>query len=154
MVTSLDANAVELEVTFRVADVSAVGTARTEIFDLTYRHSKAAGLALAQPSEGGFIDSESKSGTVELRTTQLRLLDAVPLFLSLTEDEKEALAATMTRRTFRRDEVLVEQGLVLKSLMILRSGVAVVTRRVDEATGELAELARLAPGIFSERAGS
>ena len=61
-VISLDANAVELEVSFRVAGVAAVGMAKTEIFDLTYRHAKAAGLTLAQPSEGGLTVAASNSG--------------------------------------------------------------------------------------------
>ena len=149
-VTSLDANAVELQAAFRVIDVSAVGTAKTEIFDLTYRHSKAAGLVLAQSMEGGVTVSASVPGAVSagLRATQMRLLDAVPLFAHLTEDEKEALASTMTRRTFRKGDVLVEQGVVLKSLMILRSGVAVVTGRSEDIPDEAAELARLAPGDF------
>lgn len=149
-VTSLDANAVELEVIFRVADVSLVGVAKTEIFDLTYRHAKAAGLALAQPPDGGVAVAASASGALSagLRATQMRLLDAVPLFAHLTEDEKEALASTMTRRTFRKGDVFVEQGSVLKCLMILRSGVAVVTRRREGVTDETAELARLAPGDF------
>ncbi|CCV15527.1 mechanosensitive ion channel family protein [Mesorhizobium sp. STM 4661] len=150
-VASLDANAVELEVTFRVADVSLVGVAKTEIFDLTYRHAKAAGMALAQPPDGGVVTvAAPASGTLSagLRATQMRLLDAVPLFAHLTEDEKEALASTMTRRTFRKGDVFVEQGSVLKCLMIVRSGVAVVTRRREGVTGETAELARLAPGDF------
>jgi CRP-like cAMP-binding protein len=76
-------------------------------------------------------------------TTPRRLLDAIPLFASLTEDEKEALASTMTRRTFRKGETLAEQGQVLKSLMIVRSGVVIVNRR-DGARET--ELSRLAPG--------
>ena len=148
-VTSLDANAVELELMFRVGDVASIGKAKTEIFDLTYRHAKAAGLALAQPTGGGLTGASApRAASADLRTTQLRLLDAVPLFARLTEDEKEALASTMTRRTFRNGEVLVEQGHVLKSLMILRSGVAVVTCRTGGATAVDAELARLAPGDF------
>jgi small-conductance mechanosensitive channel len=149
-VTSLDANAVELELAFRVADMAGVGKAKTEIFDLTYRHAKAAGLALAQPLEASLpVDATSPGAMVaDPRPTQLRLLDAVPLFAHLTEDEKEALASTMTRRTFRKGDVLVEQGSVLKSLMILRSGVAVVARRSEATASEAAELARLAPGHF------
>ncbi|MGX5803429.1 mechanosensitive ion channel domain-containing protein [Bradyrhizobium sp. Arg314] len=149
-VTSLDANAVEVELLFRVQSVAAVGKARTEIFDLTYRHAKASGLILAQPSEGSLTVAASgpSAAPADLRATQLRLLDSVPLFARLTEDEKEALASTMTRRTFRKGEVLVEQGSILKSLMILRSGVAVVTRQNEDPKKEAAELARLAPGDF------
>jgi small-conductance mechanosensitive channel len=146
-VKSLDANAAELAVTFSVADVSAVGTAKTEIFDLIYRHSKAAGLALAPPPEGSFSAPAPGAAPTGLRATQLRLLDAVPLFAHLTEDEKEALASTMTRRTFRKGDVLIEQASVMKSLMILRSGVAIVTQQSEDGT-TTAELARLAPGDF------
>jgi small-conductance mechanosensitive channel/CRP-like cAMP-binding protein len=146
-VTSLDANAVELELSFRVADAGEVAKAASEIFDLIYRHAKAAGLALAPPEGGGSVlaSPETDSTLFHHRTTPLRLLDAIALFASLTEDEKEALASTMVRRTFRKDEILVEQGAVLKSLMIMRNGVASITRRdgIQET-----ELERLAPGHF------
>jgi hypothetical protein len=121
----------------------------------TVSNSKTAGLALAQSSDGVVTVAASAPGPApaDLRATQLRLLDAVPLFAHLTEDEKEALAASMTRRTFRTGEVLVEQGRVLKCLMILRRGVAVVTRRDDNGSGKTAELARLAPGDFFGESG-
>ena len=149
-VTCLDASAVELELSFRVADVANVGKAKTEIFDLTYRHAKAAALTLAQPSDGAVnVAAPSSAGApASLRATQLKLLDSVPLFAHLTEDEKEALASTMTRRDFRKGDTLVEQGSVLKSLMILRSGVALVTKRDDNGSGVAGELDRLAPGDF------
>jgi CRP-like cAMP-binding protein len=51
----------------------------------------------------------------------------------------------MTRRTFRSGEMMVEQGTVLTSLMIVRTGVATVTRQED---GSGTELRRLAPGDF------
>ncbi len=148
-VMSLDANAVGLALSFRVVDISAAAKAQNEIFDLIYRHAKAAGLTLSPSLEGGgataLAPSKTDDASVAQRTTPLRLLDTVLLFASLTEDEKEALAATMTRRTYRRDEILVEQGAVLGSLMIMRSGVAAVTRR-DQ--GVDTELRRLAPGDF------
>jgi RNA polymerase sigma factor (sigma-70 family) len=75
----------------------------------------------------------------------LRLLDAVPLFTVLTEEEKEALAATMTRKTYRKGEVLVEQGVKLNSLMVIRNGVVVVSHHEH---GHDTELSRLAPGDY------
>jgi CRP-like cAMP-binding protein len=63
----------------------------------------------------------------------------------MTDDEKDALASTMSRRTFRKGEVLAEEGTVPKSLMIIRSGVVTVARR-DGARET--ELGRLAPGDF------
>lgn len=151
-VTSLDATAVQLELTFSVADIGLAGKARTEIFDLVYRHAKATGLILAPPPESagaamGAADDEISFGH---HTTPRRLLDAIALFASLTDDEKEALASTMVRRTFRKGEILVEQGAVLDSLMIIRSGIVAITRR-DET--RVTELVRLAPGDFFGEAG-
>jgi hypothetical protein len=143
---SLDGGAVELELAFSVADRALAGKAKSELFDLIFRHAKAAGLTLAAPL-GATGSASPEPSAIEVpfgfHTTPRRLLDAIPLFASLTEDEKEALASTMTRRTFRKGETLAEQGEVLKSLMIVRSGVVAVKRH--EGTRET-ELERLAPG--------
>jgi len=151
-VTSLDAGAVALNLTFRVPDVGAAGKAKSEVFDLIYRHAKAAGLSLS-PSQEVAAGVPAPVEMDELRygyhTTPRRLLDAISLFASLTDDEKEALVSTMARRTFRKGDVLVEQGTVLNSLMVVRSGVVVVSRKEGERE---TELGRLAPGdIFGER---
>ncbi|GLS34381.1 Small-conductance mechanosensitive channel [Mesorhizobium albiziae] len=145
-ILSLDGGAVELQLAFRVAEIAVASRARSEIFDLIYRHSKAAGLSLAAPAEAV---SPAFPKVDEVRfgfhTTPRRLLDSIPLFASLTEDERESLASTMVRRTFPKGEVLAAQGEVLKSLMIVRSGVVSVNRR--DGTRET-ELGRLAPGDF------
>ncbi|MGO1074430.1 cyclic nucleotide-binding domain-containing protein [Inquilinus sp. CA228] len=148
LVTSLDANAVTLELSFRVADMAATGKAKSELFDLIYRHAKAVGLVLSpSPDAGGTGPAPVKAedAPIQHRSTPVRLLDAIALFDSLTEDEKEALAATMTRRTFRGGETVVAQDAVLTSLMIVRTGVATVTRQEQ---GSRTELRRLAPGDF------
>ena len=51
------------------------------------------------------------------------------------------LPATMTRKTYRKGDVLVEQGATLSSLVVIRNGVIAVSRRD-------VELDRLAPGDF------
>jgi CRP-like cAMP-binding protein len=51
----------------------------------------------------------------------------------------------MVRKTYRKDEVLAEEGAKLGSLVIVRTGVLVVSCHSEE--GEL-ELSRLAPGDF------
>jgi len=144
-VKTLDASAVELELSFKVADIAAVGPARTEIFDLIYRHAKAAGLELALPQGTSAPSVKSAKDDASRPGTARRLLDAIALFSSLSEEERDALAQTMSRRSFRKGEVMAEQGAVPKSLMIVRSGVATVTRQ--EKSRET-ELGRLAPGDF------
>jgi small-conductance mechanosensitive channel/CRP-like cAMP-binding protein len=151
LVTKLDGAAVELELSFRVTDFAATGKAKSEMLDLVYRHAKAAGLALATSHEG--VESASRPAgwedSLQRHSTPYRLLDAIALFASLTEDEKEALAQTMTRRTFRASETIVAQSAVLKALMVIRSGVVSIVRHEAEVE---TELRRLAPGdFFGER---
>jgi small-conductance mechanosensitive channel/CRP-like cAMP-binding protein len=142
-IKALENHAVEVELSCRVKDTSATARATNEIYDLLFRHCKAAGLPLAAPA--GIVAPEIISDTAKEGHpgTAWRLLNAISLFAPLTEDEKEALSADMTRLTFRKDSIIVEQGTKLSSLMIVRSGVAVVSRREN---GRDIELARLSPG--------
>jgi len=96
-IMSLDAQAIEFELSFRVQDFGTAAMVKHEVYDLIYRHSKAAGLALAQPQQASavFVGSSQAAAAHAPRSMAFRLLDAVPLFVSLSEDEKEALAATM-----------------------------------------------------------
>jgi CRP-like cAMP-binding protein len=146
-IKSLDAQAIEFELSFRVKDFSAASAARHEIYDLIYRHVRASGLVLAQPKEAAAAASVQPAvgAATAPRATALRMLDAVPLFASLTEEEKETLAPTMTRRTYGKGEVLVEQGTKLSSLVVIRTGVLVVSRK--EGAAEI-ELSRLSPGDY------
>jgi CRP-like cAMP-binding protein len=145
-IKSLDAQAIEFELSFRVTDFAATSAARHEVYDLIYRHAKAAGLALAQPKEAPvFAAPPAAEKAAATRGTALRLVDSVPLFASLTEAEKETLAATMTRKTYRKGDVLVEQGTTLNALVVIRNGVIAVSRH-DK--GRDVELGRLAPGDF------
>ena len=145
-VISLDAQAVVVELMFRVADFSTVAAAKSEVFDLVYRHSKAAGLRLAPPPGTPMMSAtqlQSDLAAVQQRATPLRLLDSLSLFASLTEDEKASLAKSMRHRIYRKEDVLVEQGATLNSLMVIRTGVVAVTHREGERE---IELSKLAPG--------
>lgn len=152
-IKSLNADAMEVELSFRVRDFGQAGPAKNEIFDLVYRHTKAAGLILARPIDAVGLPSnqvQAEDMAKPHRPTPLRLLDAIPLFAPLTEDEKETLAAAMSRRTFKKDSVLIEQGDTVASLMIVRSGALVATRQ--EGHKEI-ELGRLAPGDYFGESG-
>jgi len=150
-IKSLDAQAIEFELSFRVRDFSVAATARHEVYDLIYRHARAAGLVLAQPKEAVTVAATQPQGTAAAsRATALRLVDAVPLFASLTEEEKQTLAPTMMRRTYRKGETLAEQEAKLNSLFVVRTGVLIVSRM--EAGKEI-ELSRLSPGDYFGEAG-
>ncbi|MQT12385.1 cyclic nucleotide-binding domain-containing protein [Segnochrobactrum spirostomi] len=143
-VTSIDATAIVLDLTFRVADFANVGAAKNEIFDLIFRHTKAAGVLFAPPSDSASLPQPGAFSSPG-RSTALRLLDVLPLFAGMNEEEKEALAARMTRRSYRKGEVVGEQGVALTMLMIVRRGVLAVTRSEGQRSREIA---RLAPGDF------
>lgn len=144
-VKALEADAIEMELSFRVSDIAATGAAKNEIFDLIHRHARAAGLSFALAA-----GADEAVPPAAPRPMVLRLLDAVPLFASLTDEEKEKLAAATTRRSYRKGEVVAEQGAVMTTLMIVRSGVLVATRQEGAAT---TELRRLAPGDCFGEAG-
>ncbi|WP_032918091.1 cyclic nucleotide-binding domain-containing protein [Mesorhizobium erdmanii] len=144
-VISLDALSIEVEISFRVASFAAAGPAQNEIFDLIYRHVLASGLVLSHSpaGEAGYASPPLEVTASALQPTSLRLLNALPLFTSLTDDERKALASTMTRRTYRKGEVVAKQDEVLGSLMIVRTGVLGLSRHESERE---IEIARLAPG--------
>jgi small-conductance mechanosensitive channel len=151
-IKSLDASAVEFELSFRVKDFATAATTKHEVYDLIYRHTRAAGLVLAQPAGAVTVAAGQPlaGATAVPRPTALRLIDAVTLFASLTEAEKEAVAASMTRQTYRKGEVLAEQGTKLASLFIIRTGVVAISQKRN---GAEIELSRLSPGDYFGEAG-
>ena len=99
---------------------------------------------LAQPKEAAAVSVGPAAGRrCRVPEPRAAAVDAVPLFASLTEEEKEALAATMTRRTYRKGEVLAEQGAKLTSLVIIRTA----SSSPASEEGEV-ELSRLSPGDY------
>ncbi|MDQ0563758.1 small-conductance mechanosensitive channel/CRP-like cAMP-binding protein [Rhizobium mesoamericanum] len=141
-IKGLDGQAVEVELSCRVRNMAQMPIATNEIYDLIFRHCKAAGLPLAVPATSG-VSQEQDAAYLQHPSTAWRLLNAVPLFSPLTEDEKETLAASMTRQTYRKDAIIAEQGSRLMSLMLIRNGVVAISRK--EGDREI-ELMRLSPG--------
>ncbi|BCH15298.1 mechanosensitive ion channel family protein [Mesorhizobium sp. L-2-11] len=146
-IKALDATAIEVNLFFRVANVGQRIPAKNEIFDLAYRHSKSAGLRLATPPSSAILMNDLPSEeTANLpEVTPIKLINAIPIFSALTDDEKEALAATVTVRTYRKGDIIARQGEMLPSLMIVRAGI-IVREHDDDAHPQ--EVGRLAPGDF------
>jgi small-conductance mechanosensitive channel len=146
-IKSLDATAIEVHLYFRVANVGQRIPATNEIFDLVYRHAKSAGLLLATPPSSAILMSDLPGeDTPNLpQVTPIKLINAIPIFSTLTDDERETLAATVTVRTYRRGDIIVRQGEMLASLMIVRAGI-IVRERGDDVDPQ--EIGHLAPGDF------
>ncbi|WP_377299036.1 cyclic nucleotide-binding domain-containing protein [Rhizobium sp. SGZ-381] len=136
-ICSLDTESIELELSFRIASLADGVRANNEIFDLAFRHAKAHGIRLADAA--GSVRAPEPSSQGANPGTARRLVNALPLLGSLTEDEKEALSAAMTRRTFRKGDLIARQGEIMNTILILRSGVVSIDR-------DGTELMRLSPG--------
>ncbi len=151
LVVGIDSQAIETELSFRVSGFALAGAAKSEIFDLIYRHAKATGLKMAGPRDVAIPYPEAAVDGLPAKHpgTAWRLLESISLFTTLTDDEKDALASSMTRRTYQKNSIIASQGSKLSSLMIMRTGVAVVEHTEN---GARSELARLSPGdLFGER---
>jgi len=151
-IIGLDRGALNVELSFRVADLGKVSSARNELYDLAYRHADAAGLQLAW-AEGAApllgVPEPTPEAGIKRQTTPRRLMDAIPLFSALTSEEKDDLAANMNRLSFKKGDVVAHRGTALTSLMIVRSGVMAI-EEIEENSN--VELERLAPGdVFGER---
>jgi hypothetical protein len=146
-IKSMDAQAIEFDLGFRVQDFSVAATARHEVYDLIYRHARATGLALASPTDAITVTSlqPAGGGGAQPRASTLSLVNAMPLFATLSEQEKQVLATSMMQRTYSKGEVVAEQDIRLNSLFVIRTGVLVVSRK--EADTEV-ELSRLSPGDY------
>jgi small-conductance mechanosensitive channel len=143
IIKSVDAAAIELELSYRVASVGHRIAANNGVFDLVYRHARFAGLRLAAPVLPGIALANSSD---DQAATPLELVRLLPVFSALTSDEQGALAAGISTRSYRSGEVIVQQGEMLQSLMIIRTGV--VARWRSEDGSEEHEMDRLAPGDF------
>ena len=148
-IRDLDATAIAVDLSVRIARIEQRVAASNEIFDLVFRHSKSTGLQLARPAAasiitaGGLAEDTASPPPV----TPIDLIRALPVFSPLTGDEQEALAATTAVRTYRKDEIIVHQGEMLPSLMIVRAGV-IVRQREEKDGAPSREVGRLAPGDF------
>jgi small-conductance mechanosensitive channel len=139
----VDATAVEVELLFRVASPLQRIPARNEVLDLAYRHCKSAGLLLAMPPASAVVmrDLPTEENAAPPRVTPLELIEAIPIFTALTKDEKRVLAEATSVREFRKGEVIVRQGELLSTLMMVRAGVIAMRYENDD-------VGRLAPGDF------
>jgi small-conductance mechanosensitive channel len=141
-IKGIDAAAIELGLIFRVSDVGKRLPATNEIYDLIYRHIRAAGLLLAAPQSMAFGMADSPLGHANgsAPTEPMDFIAALPIFAALDDEEQQELAATAALRTFRKGEIIAHQDEVLASPMIVRSGV--ISResgdRPEERNGHLA----------------
>jgi CRP-like cAMP-binding protein len=141
-VRSLDALALKCELQVFVALIERGPDAQNELFDLIFRHCLSAGIRLAPPAGSAAILSE-REPPLELGDIPRRILERLPLFRPMSNTERDVLAPKMQRRTYKAHDIVVEQGIVASSLVILTSGVLVAMKQHE---GGDVEVLRFAPG--------
>jgi small-conductance mechanosensitive channel/CRP-like cAMP-binding protein len=142
-IKDLSAEMIDFELSYSVADVSAVDQAQNELFDRVYRAVTAAGVKFSprlsgSPKNAGSED-KGESGTPE------RLLAGISLFSTLTTDEKASLASQMQRKDYKPGDVIAGTGAVLDALCIVSYGVLVGSA---EENGRMIEVTRLSSGDY------
>ncbi|MDD2876895.1 MAG: mechanosensitive ion channel family protein [Acidiphilium sp.] len=148
-IRTLDAVALECELQFFVSAVENGPEAQNELFDLVHRHCAAAGIRLAPPPESP-IALPPRTIRQDPRDMPRRLLENLPIFGPLSDDERIALAPKLMRHIYKAGEVVAEPGTVAQQLSILTTGVLVA---LQDGGAEEGEVVRLGPGDCFGEAG-
>lgn len=138
---SSNAAGTEYEISGFVASMSEKRSVRNQLFDLAYRHLKAAGVELLSS-----VEPNPQGDTSRPRA----LLESSPIFSTLRQEEKETFSQNMNLQTFRAGETILAVGEVSHHLYIIESGVVSVTLSVH---GSLVETGRMGPGEVIGEAG-
>jgi len=137
-VKSITGDATQFDIKFFVQELGQSTGAQNELLNWVFRHLAAAGIALeSTQSEPNGSPRENVKTAVE------RAFDLVPIFASLTGEERKTLAGKTKCERYGKGDVLVKPGDRLGSLFIIGAGVVSVTRASSE--GEI-ELMRVGPG--------
>jgi CRP-like cAMP-binding protein len=147
-IKDLSAEMIDFELSYSVADVSAVDRAQNELYDRVYRATAAAGVKFSPRLAGSPRNSAPEDG--EQSAVPERLLAGISLFSTLTVQEKAALASQMQRKDYKSGEVIVKSGTILQALCIVSYGVLVGS---TEENGRKIEIIRLAPGDYFGESG-
>lgn len=112
-----------------------------------------AGIPLSIPAGANFItvEEEGHRARHETRDVEARLaaLESVPLFASLTAEERQRLAPGLVRAPFAPGEAMVVQGREVHDLYIITRGAGDVRVAVPDAPARV--VSRIsAPDIFGE----
>jgi CRP-like cAMP-binding protein len=134
----------EFEITFFVDRLDSDTDAQNELFDLISRHAVAAGARLAPPKNAAYQPRDDAALDIKDLSPDT-VLALAGIFVSLTPDERAAIAAKLKKASYEKGDVLVKPDDLLQSLFIVGSGVLSVTRPDNIAEKEWL---RFGPGDY------
>ncbi len=141
-ITAVNSISTDCELYFFVPDMATGIDARNEIFDLVYRQCAAFGIRLAPPP-GSPVMPTVQAVEPGTQDKPHGLLDRLPIFATLTDDERASLSAKLRRRPYGAGETVVEIDSPQQVLSIVAWGVLVASRKEGERE---VELVRMGPG--------
>lgn len=142
------AGSVDYAISFFVETIDAADQATSDVLASIYRHAAWSGVTLARQRQDLSVIAEARAPDSRPGET---IIDRFSLFASLSDSEKKALLAELTRRELRSDELIFEQGQPSESIFLIESGIVSVSRNASD--GSTVEVARLGPGqYFGEEA--
>jgi CRP-like cAMP-binding protein len=130
-------SAITYRVRFWVADYERDETARDEVRTAIYYAFSRNGIEIPWPIQVEYSRQELPSDPPERLVERARILSTVGIFASLSDQERERLAASARERLYGAGEAIVRQGEAGASLFVISTGEAVVT--IDPG-GEVARL--------------
>jgi small-conductance mechanosensitive channel len=130
-------SAITYRVRFWVADYERDETARDEVRTAIYYAFSRNGIEIPWPIQVEYSRQELPSDPPERLVERARILSTVEIFASLSDQERERLAASARERLYGAGEAIVRQGEAGASLFVISTGEAVVT--IDPG-GEVARL--------------
>jgi len=144
VVKSISATAIAYEITFYVEELGNATEAQNDLFDLIFRHFAATGVRLAR-AEGQPHQISDKAASPDTKSIPEKLLEQVPIFATLTREERAGVSAKLKQTLHDAGEVLIKPGIVVQSLNIVGSGVLSLTQATNRGN---VEKLRLGPGDY------
>lgn len=135
-IADISAEAMEFQLGFAVSDITSVGSIKAEVLRRSYYALSVAG--------GGFAPAKPTDRDYGVTTERACLLEAIPLFSTLTTEERTDLLKG-ARRVYEAGAIVAKRGAVLQSLVIVRRGVLVAW---EEECEKALESTRLTPGFY------
>jgi len=130
---TLDAVALEIRLLFRVSNPFLKINAQNEVIDRFYRQCRSSGIKIAFPPSAIVSVREAEVDALTLpEAVFLQLIDDIPIFSRLLPPERARLAQSGVARELQKGEVVVSQGTLAKSMVVIRSGVISVQRGGQE----------------------
>lgn len=147
-------------VRYWLTDLAADDPTNSRVRARIYTALRRAGIPLAVPAQTAWVqlEDESRAANKSKRRTMERVeaLRQLPLFRSLTEDERATLAEGMSHVIYTAGETITRQGAVAHWLYVLTSGTAEIRTHFDpDGEGPLPAQTKVvatleAPDVFGE----